>query len=90
MSFMGGAVIVNGADCGRRGGAMYDPPSHDPSLLPTGPHCWLMYAPPVIIGDTYMSIMEGFQQVNIAFNTWGGGGGRSTVAPEGLPGPVLT
>ena len=89
MSYVGGAVMVKGADCGKDGGAMYDPPSHDPSLLPHGPHCWLMFAPPIIIGDTYMSIMQGFQQVNIAFNTWGGG--KSSVPnPAALEGPVLT
>ena len=87
--YMGGAVIVKGADCGNQGGAMYDPPSHDPSHMPHGPHCWLMYAPPIIIGDTHMSIMRGFQQVNIAFNTWGGTA-RSTTDPMGLYGPVVT
>lgn len=88
MGYMGGAVIVTGAPCGSQGGAMHDPPSHDPSYIPHGPHCWLMYAPPIIIGDTYMSIMRGFQQVNIAFNTWGGTT-RSTTIPMGLPGQVI-
>lgn len=88
MSFMGGAVLVAQSDCGSAGGAMYDPPSHDPNLMPHGPHCWMMNAPPIIIGDTYMSIMEGFQQVNIAFNTWGGGK-KSVPDPSSLPGPAV-
>lgn len=89
MSYMGGGVMAAQSDCGSAGGAMYDPISHDPVKFPHGPHCWLMYAPAIIIGDTNMSIMRGFQQVNNAFNTWGGGG-RSIPDPSSLPGPVFT
>jgi hypothetical protein len=87
MAFHGGAVFAVGAPCGSQGGAMYDPPSHDPSRLPAGPNCWLMFGPSVSIGSSYMSVMQGFQHVNMVFNTSGGGGG-SVPTPVGLPGPV--
>ena len=68
---IGGSVFTIGADCGSKGGAMYDPPSHDPGLLITGIHCFLMTAPPVVIGDTSMAVDGGFKDINFAFHTNG-------------------
>lgn len=72
--FIGGPVAVVGAQCGSAGGAMFDPEVLDPARrpIPPIPRCFLMFNPPVIIDNSVMGIMRGFQQVNIAFNTWGG------------------
>ena len=64
--------------CGAAGGAMYDgvpkisggPPWIAISKV-LEPHCFLDYAPPVIIGDTYMSMCEGFRHVNTVFRVNG-------------------
>ena len=67
----GMAEFTVGAPCGAAGGAMYDIPSHDPNKFPTGAHCFLIAAPPVIIGDTYMSMEQGFKHVNFIFRVNG-------------------
>jgi hypothetical protein len=66
-----GSVITMGAPCGSDGGAMYDPPAHDPSRVPTGKKCFLTTSPPVIIGDTAMSVKDGFSHINWVFHTNG-------------------
>lgn len=91
----GGAssVYTAYAPCGAAGAAMYDPDSlyrPGPSVIggkPTSPHCWLMYAPPIIIADTYMSVMDGFQHVNMVHKTMG----YSPSIPNklALTGPIL-
>lgn len=88
--FLSSAVAGVVSQCGSAGGAMFDPEVLNPRRIPIPPkpRCFMMYAPPVIIEDTYMSIMRGFQQVNIAFHATNGGRGTvPTVA--GLSGPVL-
>ena len=78
------------SQCGSAGGAMFDPEVLNPRRIavPPKPRCFMMYAPPVIIEDTYMSIMAGFQQVNIAFHATNGG--RQSVPNQyGLSGPVI-
>lgn len=84
-SGMVGFSVTPGAPCGSQGGAEYDPPSHDPMRMAHGVNCWLMTAPPVIIGDTYMSMAEGFAQVNVAFHT--NGNQPAVPAVSGLEGP---
>lgn len=87
--YMGGPTAAVGAQCGSQGGAMFDTEVLDPARQPVPPipRCFLMFNPPVIIGPYYMSVMRGFQQVNVAFNTWGGT--RSSVPiPIGLRGEV--
>ena len=83
-----GSVFTLGADCGSAGGAAYDPLSHKiyPKILPTGEHCWMMYGPPVIIGDTYMSVKEGFSHVNYVFHTFGDQ--PALPNPAALSGPI--
>lgn len=71
MNFTGGTVFAVSSDCGSQGAAAYDPPSHDPVKKEHGVHCWLVTAPPVIIGDTYMSMKEGFIKANDNCHTKG-------------------
>jgi hypothetical protein len=66
-----GSVFTVTSACGKEGGAMYDPPSHDPAKRLHGAHCWLISAPPVIIGDRYMSIAEGCEKINNNWNVSG-------------------
>lgn len=71
------SVYTVSAPCGAIGSAMHDPPSLarlGPDAIggvPTGPNCFLMYAPPIIIGDTYMSVMDGFNHINMVHRTSG-------------------
>lgn len=59
------------APCGAAGSAMYDPVSlvrPGPGAIggiPSGKHCWLMYAPPIIIHGDYMSVKQGFAHINM-------------------------
>jgi hypothetical protein len=64
-------TFMVGAQCGATGGAMYDPPSTTPDKFKTGEHCFMMYGPPVVIGDTFMSVQDGFNHVNTVFHTSG-------------------
>jgi len=64
------------APCGAAGSAMYDVDSKQYLLgpvekvgQPTRPHCWLMYAPPIIIHGDYMSVKQGFQHINMVHRT---------------------
>jgi hypothetical protein len=83
MSFSGSPITV-GAPCGSKGGAMYDPPSHDPAKLPHGTNCFLMTGPPVIIGGTAMSVHKGCSHINMVFHV---NGDQSSVPTAlGLPG----
>ena len=67
-----GDVFTVGAPCGSAGGAMYDPPSTTPPpKMPTGEHCFLLTAAPVVIGDTFMTVNDGFKHVNWVFHTCG-------------------
>jgi hypothetical protein len=72
---VGGFAIVPGSPCANMAGSAtaYDPPSHriKPRLLPTGPNCWKMTAPPVIITESYMSFMEGVNRMNADMHTNG-------------------
>ena len=66
-----GSVFLVGAPCGSAGGAAFDPVSTDWQGLPHGAHCWLITAPPVVIDDTYMSIEEGFRQMDTDYHAQG-------------------
>ncbi len=66
-----GSVITIGSQCGSEGGAMFDPPATTPEWFPTGKKCFKTTAPPVIIGNTFMSVKEGFSHVNWVFHTNG-------------------
>lgn len=60
--------------CGVHGSAMYDPISLAGGPIenagdPTGTHCWLMYAPPIIIHGDYMSVKQGFEHINDVHRT---------------------
>jgi hypothetical protein len=54
---------------------MYDPDSltrPGPGAIggdPTKKHCWLMYAPPIIIHGDYMSVKQGFNHINMVHRT---------------------
>lgn len=88
--YLASAVAGVVSQCGSAGGAMFDPEVLNPIRVsvPPKPRCFMMYAPPVIIEDTYMSIMRGFQQVNIAFHATNGGR-QAMPDPRSLTGPVL-
>jgi len=63
------------APCGAAGSAMYDPDSltrpgpAEISGFYTGKHCWLMYAPPIIIHSDIMSVKQGMMHVNMVHRT---------------------
>lgn len=64
------------APCGAAGSAMYDPESREYKIGPlenigdvTKPHCWLMYAPPIVIHGDYMSVQQGMMHVNMVHRT---------------------
>ena len=88
MSVPVGSVFTVGSPCGSAGGAMFDPPSHmvKPKIMETTAHCWMMWGPPIIIEDTYMSVKEGFSHVNYVFHTFGDQ--PALPSPEGLEGPI--
>lgn len=63
------------APCGAAGSAMYDPDSltrpgpTEYGGFYTGKHCWLMYAPPIVIHGDRMSVEEGMRHVNMVHKT---------------------
>ncbi len=66
-----GAVFAVVSQCGSAGGAMWDPPATTPQHIPSFKKCFLTTSPPVIIGDTYMSVQEGAKHINWALHTNG-------------------
>lgn len=73
----GESVYTVSSSCGAAGSAMIDVPSLSrpgPDIeggFPIGRHCWLMYAPPIVIHDQYMSVMQGFNHINMVHRTSG-------------------
>lgn len=91
-SLMGLSDYVIGSQCGSQGGAMVDGPTHTseypwPPGLPKGPHCFLIAAPPIIIGDLYMSTDQAITHINTVFRVNGNQPALPTYLD--LEGPLL-